>query len=109
MKYPFPKAFRLLTRRSFFLRGNPQKMGRFLIIDMKKTMRPHARLGLTVSKKYGCAAKRNRFKRLVREAFRLNPAYTQINFDLNVRPRAFAKEATFLEIEEELKKLLSNT
>jgi ribonuclease P protein component len=102
----FPKSFRLLKKRSFFTRGNPQKMGRFFIIDFRKTTRTHARLGLTVSKKYGCAVLRNRFKRLLREAFRLNPTIKTLSFDLNIRPRAFAKEATFLEIQDELNTLL---
>ena len=45
------------------------------------------KLGLTVSKKYGNAVKRNLFKRRVREVF-INKVYkTQINVALIVKPK----------------------
>jgi ribonuclease P protein component len=48
----------------------------------------HARLGLSVSKKkVKTAVARNRFKRLVREAFRLNKAALPPGIDLVVVPR----------------------
>jgi ribonuclease P protein component len=48
----------------------------------------HARLGLSVSKKkVKTAVARNRFKRLVREAFRLNRAELPPGIDLVVVPR----------------------
>lgn len=49
---------------------------------------PHARLGLSVSRRVGIAVKRNRIKRLVREAFRLNQRALPPGVDLvvSVRP-----------------------
>ncbi len=45
---------------------------------------PHTRLGITVTRKIGNAVTRNRFKRLVREAFRLHPEWFDRPVDLLV-------------------------
>ncbi|HTU24422.1 MAG TPA: ribonuclease P protein component [Pirellulales bacterium] len=48
----------------------------------------HPRLGLSVSRKVGGAVVRNRWKRCLREAFRLNRARLPDGIDLIVIPRA---------------------
>ncbi len=52
---------------------------------------PHPRLGLSVSRKVGGAVKRNRWKRLVREAFRLGRSLLPAGIDLVVIPRGAAE------------------
>jgi len=47
----------------------------------------HARLGLSVSKRVGNAVTRNRWKRLIREAFRLSREELPPGLDLIVRPQ----------------------
>ncbi len=47
----------------------------------------HARLGLSVSRKVGNAVVRNRWKRLIREAFRTSPTKIPVGLDFVARPR----------------------
>jgi ribonuclease P protein component len=48
---------------------------------------PYSRLGLSVSRKFGPAHRRNRFKRLCREAFRLTRRELPTGLDLVIIPR----------------------
>jgi len=52
---------------------------------------PHPRLGLSVSRKVGGAVVRNRWKRLLREAFRLTREKLPVGVDLVVIPRPNAE------------------
>lgn len=58
--------------------------------------RPHARLGLTVARRFGGAVVRNRWKRRVREAFRQRRHEMPAGYDFVVVPRDIA--ATLAEI-----------
>ena len=51
----------------------------------------HSRLGLSVSRKVGGAVVRNRWKRLIREAFRLSREKLPVGIDLVVIPRPVNK------------------
>ena len=64
------------------------------------------RLGILVSKKYGSAVERNRFKRLVRAALREIVDELQPGWDILVLPRA-AHDAKSTEIREALRELLA--
>jgi ribonuclease P protein component len=54
---------------------------------------PYARLGISASRKIGNAVARNRWKRLLREAFRLTRSQLPTGVDLIVVPRATAEPA----------------
>src|SRR5919197_5907042 len=58
---------------------------------------PHLRLGLSVSRKFGKAARRNRLRRLYREAFRLTKHEMPNGLDLVLIPRK-PEEPPFAEL-----------
>jgi ribonuclease P protein component len=78
-------------------------------MDVRQTTYPGTKLGLTVSRRYGKANKRNRFKRLVREAFRISQHELPPCLHICVRPRSASQEATLAEIREELLTLVNQS
>jgi ribonuclease P protein component len=62
-----------------------------LLLFGHKNGLPHPRLGLSVSKKLGNAVRRNRWKRVLREAFRLHQAELPAGIDIVVVPRQTGK------------------
>jgi ribonuclease P protein component len=58
-----------------------------LLVFASPTGLAHPRLGLSVSRKVGPAVVRNRWKRILREAFRLNRRKLPAGVDLVVIPR----------------------
>ncbi len=98
----FPKQSRLLKRFQFrrVSRYGTQKSGPYLQVQMFAAA--EKKLGITVSRRYGNAVKRNRFKRLVREAFRLSDLPS---LELSVFPGPKAAEATLYDIKSELEAL----
>ena len=93
-EFSFPKTSRLLKRREFAHLVNKGQTfyGKYVIIQWRKTGQSqagqaHVRLGVIITNKFGKAVVRNRFKRLVREAFRLSSPKPLLGLDLSVRPR----------------------
>lgn len=84
------------------MHGTLKFTGRWILVDVRVTKGSSSKLGITVTKRYGSACQRNRFKRLVREAFRLSYPHYLLNFDILVRPRSQALEAKLKDIQLEL-------
>jgi ribonuclease P protein component len=59
----------------------------WLIVYVCENDLPHARVGLSVSRKVGGAVQRNRMRRLYREAFRLSKHELPVGIDLILIPR----------------------
>jgi ribonuclease P protein component len=95
MQWTFPRHLRL-RRQAEFDRVYQRRMtaaDRMLIVHADASSLPHPRLGLSVSRKVGSAVVRNRWKRLIREAFRLAQHDLPKGIDLVVRPQAGAEPA----------------
>lgn len=104
VKRLFLKSMRLCKRRDF-LRMNHQiksHVGRLVIIEVRQNQLLHTRLGITVSRRFGKSHERNRFKRIVREAFRLSYDLLIEGIDVNIRPRQQSKQSTSTDILNEL-------
>jgi ribonuclease P protein component len=94
--FSFTKADRIL-KRSDFLRL--QRIGKNIqnnhfIASFGPGRYQRSRLGITVTKKVGNAATRNRIKRLSREYFRLNRHKIAGNWDINIIAKKEAAELT---------------
>jgi ribonuclease P protein component len=79
--------------------------GRLLVFGCPNGL-PHSRIGLSVSRKVGGAIIRNRWKRLIREAFRLTRPKLPAGVDLVIIPRA-PEPPTLAQLAESLEKLSS--
>lgn len=106
MSYTFGREKRILTGADFrrVLRHGARVKGEhFVAVALPVRGRGAARrLGLTVSRKVGCAVERNRLKRRVRELFRLNYEHLLQSVDFVVIAQPGAAQLSFGEIRAEL-------
>lgn len=85
----FPGSYRLRKSSQFqsISKNSHTFHGKVLFIVWKANGLAHSRLGITVTKKFGDAHVRNRFKRLVREGFRCCLERELACVDIHVRPK----------------------
>jgi ribonuclease P protein component len=73
-----------------------------VIVDIQKNQDASLKLGVTVTKRFGKAHDRNRFKRISREAFRLSQHHLLPGLSIHLRPRLLAKQANMQDIQRDL-------
>ena len=88
-RFTLPASRRLRRQRDFARLYNARcsVSDRHLIVYAVANGVGHPRLGLAVGKRFGNAVRRNRFKRLLREAFRLEQHAMPADFDYVLIPR----------------------
>jgi ribonuclease P protein component len=100
-----PKTSRLRKRADFLQLASAERkttVRGFLVVWRENNLQT-ARLGITASKKIGCAVVRNRVKRYLREFFRHNRLGLSA-VDINIIARRESAEMTYPDIERELNK-----
>ncbi|MDP4108789.1 MAG: ribonuclease P protein component [Bacillota bacterium] len=78
--------------------------GPFAAVYCRKNRLCYNRLGITVSVKIGGAVKRNRIRRLIREAYRLNETSLKTGFDIVIVARRRSSDASFSDMEQSVLK-----
>lgn len=76
--------------------------GAFFYLDVRHNGSSLTRLGLTLTRHFGDSHRRNRFKRIAREAFRLCYDRLVKGIDINIRPFPGHFDLTPVQVQEEL-------
>ncbi|PIS00174.1 MAG: ribonuclease P protein component [Chlamydiae bacterium CG10_big_fil_rev_8_21_14_0_10_35_9] len=108
LDFKFPTSYRLKKTHQF-ARVTKEKnriRGSFVVVDFLIQENTTLKLGIVASKKFGKSPERNRFKRIVRESFRLSKNFLHPNLWIIVRPRPKAKLVKMQEVKSELVSLL---
>ncbi len=103
----FPKYFRLLRRseiRRVYDEGQ-RRSASLCTVFCRPNGLPHSRLGITTPVRLGNAVRRNRLRRRLREAFRLNRANLPGGWDILINPRPDVGKVSFTKLQRELLRL----
>jgi len=106
-RFSMPAALRLKRQRDFdrVYRARCSVADARLVLYAAANELDHPRLGLAVGKRLGHAVRRNRYKRLLRESFRLGQHELPAGFDYIVIPRSATGPATLADYRGSLARL----
>jgi ribonuclease P protein component len=108
-RFAFPKADRILKRSEFiaFRRFGRKISSRYFFAVVQQNKLTHCRLGITVTRKVGKAATRNRIKRRIREYFRLNRHRIDGNWDIHLIVKKEAGDIDFAQASSSLDRIFN--
>jgi ribonuclease P protein component len=113
--HKFPKSVRLLKNFQYkqLHRFGQRLSGPTFCVQLQKRGIAPAKLGITVAKKWGKSHERNRFKRVIREAFREMHPTLPNGLEINVSPHKKietpSKGSVLLELKDVLKTHVSTS
>ena len=99
-----PRTSRLLSSRDFqkvYQRGARSSGAWITVVALRRSEQPGPRLGVSVSKDHGAAVRRNKIKRLLREAFRHERPHLPA-MDYVLIPRQRSEKFVLAELRSEL-------
>ena len=110
VKKSFPQQSRLRAKSEFsaVFAEKKSQASRFLRCYYRKNSLSTTRLGIVVSRRYGKAHERNRFKRIIREAFRLYKK-NEYSMDIVVLPNRRNKSLHYEDLAKDVCKLLEKS
>lgn len=104
-----PRSARLRRPRDFrriYARGRRVRGRQLIVVAWRRREAGH-RVGLSVSKEHGRAVRRNKIKRILREAFRLTRPRLPGQYDLILIPQKGAGKLCLADLQVELEHLLA--
>lgn len=108
-EFTFSQNNKIRKRREFIeLKEHGKKIqDNYFVVIYKKNTLSNSRLGITVSSKVGGAVRRNRLKRLLREAYRLNGKHLTEQLDMNIIAKKTSSDIRYDSVCVSMKTLLS--
>ena len=106
--FGLPRAARLRQAKDFrrvYARGLRLR-ARHLVLVACRRQEPGHRLGVSVSKDHGRAVRRNKIKRILREAFRLSRPRLPGQYDMILIPQQQVRRFPLLDVQKELRHLV---
>jgi ribonuclease P protein component len=103
MRPIYPRS-KCLRRRRDFLRLQKQDhmiQGNYIYIYYSSYTTKETKIGITVSKKFGCAVKRNRIKRIIKEASRRRQHLIPKGLEIVIHPKKKTSQAKSYDIEKD--------
>ncbi len=104
----FPKRARLLRSADFrrvYQQGAKISGPYFVAFCVREAAESGARIGLTLPRALGKAVLRNRIKRRIREAIRLQIEQLSPQWSIVINPRRTVAEAPFVQLQREMERL----
>ena len=102
------KEMRIKDSREFenIIKNGKKKANSFFVIYYKERNKEFSRFGVSLSKKFGNAVKRNKYKRILREIIRINQKKFKNTYDYIIIMKKSCDNLEYKVIEENLLTLL---